>query len=110
MTADRPPSIPLAIILISLVAAVAFIAIASGDQAGGTSEISIPAVAAWFCGSIVGLVGYSWFRTENAKRRMSRTYSETAIRLPLIALGASIAGWFVGSYAAVVVAQSIARR
>lgn len=106
----HPPLIPLAIILVSLVAAVVFIAIASGEHAGGTSDISSAAVGAWFVGSIVGLVGYSWFRTENAKRRMSRTYTETVLRLPLIALGASVTGWILGSYGAFLIAQAVARR
>jgi hypothetical protein len=106
----KPPMVPLAIILISLVAATALIAIASGDQAGGTADLSIPALGAWFVGSIVGLLAYSWFRTENAKRRMSRVYSETVFRLPLIALGASIVGWVIGSYGAFLIAQAVARR
>ncbi len=106
----KPPMVPLAIILMSLIAATALIAIASGDHAGGTADLSIPALGAWFVGSIVGLLAYSWFRTENAKRRMSRVYSETVFRLPLIALGASMAGWFIGSYGGFLVAQAVARR
>jgi hypothetical protein len=102
--------VPLAITVVSLLAATLLISIASGDHAGSTAELSLPAFGAWFVGSIVGLIGYSWFRTENAKRRMSRSYSEWVWRPPLIALGASVAGWIIGSYGAFLVAQAVARR
>jgi len=102
--------VPLAITVASLLAATVLISAASGDHAGTTAELSVPALGAWFVGSIVGLIGYSWFRTENAKRRMSRTYSEWVWRPPLVALGASVAGWIIGSYGAFLVAQAVARR
>ncbi len=106
----HPPLAPLALIIGSFLIAVALVAVARGQNAGANATLSIAAFGAWLVGSVLGLIGFAWFRDENLKRQLGSTYSEPAWRPVLLARVGAIAAWLVGSAGAYMIAEAVARR
>lgn len=106
----HPPLAPLALIIVALVVSVALVVAARGQHAGATASLSLVALGAWLVGSVIGLVGFAWFRDENLKRRLRNTYSEPIWKPVLIARVGGIAAWVVGCAGAYMIAEAVARR
>lgn len=106
----HPPLAPLTLIVVSFVVSVALVIVARGQHAGSTASLSPFAFGAWLVGSVIGLVGFAWFRDENLKRQLRNTYSEPIWKPVLIARLGALAAWFVGSAGAFMIAEAVARR
>ena len=106
----RTPLIPIAMLLVTAVTAIALVAVAVSENAGQTDEISSPAVLAWLVGSLVGLLIFAWFGLLDSVRRSSGVYSEPSWGPRTVAGVLAVVGWLAGSVAAFVIAESVARR
>jgi len=106
----HPPLSPLALIMSSLASAAVLVFLARGQHAGDTASLSGMAFGAWLAGSVVGLVGFAWFRDENLKRQLRNTYSEPIWKPVLMARVGAIAAWVIGSVGAYMIAEAVARR
>ena len=104
------PLIPIAMLLVTAVTAVALVAVAMNEDAGQTSEVSAPAALAWLVGSLVGLLIFAWFGLLDSQRRSSGVYHEPPFRPRLVAGVLVVLGWVAGLAGAVLVAQAVARR
>ena len=106
----HPPLAPLALIIGACLIAVALVAVARGQNAGANATLSMAAFGAWLVGSVLGLIGFAWFRDEHLKRQLGSTYSEPAWRPVLLARVGAIAAWVVGCAGAYMIAEAVARR
>jgi hypothetical protein len=104
------PLIPIAMLLVTAVTAIALVVVAIDEEAGQTSEVSAPAVLAWVVGSLVGLLIFAWFGLLDSVRRSSGTYSEPRWGPRTVAGVLAVVGWLAGSAGALVLAESVARR
>lgn len=97
-------------LLASTVAAAVLVVTAWRDDAGLTPDVSVLALAGWLIGSVAGLMLFAWFRAIDARNRADRWFVEPRWRPARLALVVAVIGWILGVLAAVMVAQSLARR
>ena len=109
-TDTGPPMVPVIMLAVTTLAAVAMAVAAFADGAGGTSEISNEAVMAWLIGSVLGLLVFAYFGTLDARRRATGRYVEPTWSPRTISAALTVAGWIAGSTGAFLVAQAVARR
>jgi hypothetical protein len=104
------PLIPIAMLGVTALTAVALLTTAIREHAGRTDEISVESVLAWFFGSLLGLLVFAWFGLLDARRRSTGAYVEPSFRPRLVAGVLVALGWTAGLAGAVLVAQAVARR
>ena len=105
-----PPVIPVVMLAITTVAAVALTVGAVADGAGSTDDISTAALLAWAFGSFLGLMEFAWFGTLDARRRATGRYVDASWNARAVGLGLAVVGWLAGAAGAVLVALAVARR
>jgi hypothetical protein len=109
-TDTGPPLVPVIMLGLTTIAAVAMVAAALADGAGGTSDISTQAFMAWLVGSVLGLLVFAYFGTLDARRRATGRYVEPTWSPRTVSAVLTVAGWLAGSTGAFLVAQAVARR
>lgn len=107
--ATSTPVVPLVMLVITTVAAIACALAAYTDDAGTTDEVSSLAVAAWGFGSLIGLLVFGWWGLLDSRRRSTGTYVEPTFRARLVAGVLVAVGWIAGLSGALMVGLSVAR-
>jgi hypothetical protein len=106
----RTPLIPVVMLVLTTVTAVALFAYAIGEDAGQTDEISGPAALAWAFGALLGLLIFAWFGLLDSVRRSTGEYEEPSWKPRTVAAVLAVTGWVAGSAGAFLVAEAVARR
>jgi hypothetical protein len=106
----RTPLIPVVMLVLTTVTAVALVASAISEDAGQTDEISGAAALGWVFGSLLGLLIFAWFGLLDSVRRSTGAYEEPTWKPRTVAAVLAVAGWLAGSAGAYLVAEAVARR
>jgi hypothetical protein len=97
------------VVALAVVASVSLVAWSWRSGAGETADFPIGAFLGWLCGSVVSLLGFAWFRSADASRRLNPLYVEPGWRPGRVVTVLALMGLLAGSLGAILVARAVAR-